>query len=197
MFTGIIESIGKLVRIQSAFDCLHFTFNTEMDLSDVLIGESIAINGVCLTVTDIAPATFKVTVVPQTLRVTNLGSLQLGSLVNLERALKTSSRLGGHYVQGHIDEVGQILILEADGGAALHVKIGISPTLAKYIVNRGYIALDGMSITVIETGADWFTVTFIPHTQSVTIVNHYRAGTKLNIEVDILSKYAEKILRSA
>jgi len=196
MFTGIITSIGTLQAIVHTQDCLHFSLNTPLDLSDAVMGESIAVNGVCLTITELTQSYFNVTVVPQTLSVTNLGQLKIGDRVNLERPLKTSGYLHGHYVQGHVDGLGEITAIESEG-QALKVTISTSSNLAKYIVDRGYIALDGMSITVIEAKANWFKVTFIPHTQLVTIINQYQVGSQLNVEVDIISKYVEKILRSA
>lgn len=194
MFNGIVETVGTVTDIQKMDDCIHFLITTPKPLADLFIGESVSVNGVCLTVTRFTENTFNVTAVPETLRVTNLGALEVGSLVNLECSMKVSGRMGGHYVQGHVDGVGEILEVKTEGNAALLVKISVPATLAKYTVNKSYIALDGMSITVIQAGPDWITVTFIPHTQQVTIIKQYRKGTKINIEVDILSKYVEKLL---
>ncbi len=198
MFGGIVETIGCITQLTTSHDCVHLTIAPKeaptKNFNDVNIGDSIAVNGVCLTVTHIIDNTFSFTAVPQTLRLTNLGNLIVGSRVNLERSLQVNSRLGGHQVQGHIDGVGDILEMKADGEEALLVKISVPSTLAKYVVNKGYIGLDGMSITVIEAGATWFTVTFIPHTQQVTIVNEYKVGTKINIEVDVLGKYIERYM---
>ena len=118
----------------------------------------------------------------------------MNDMVNLERSLTLSSRIGGHYVQGHVEGVGEILEITPDNSEALLVKISIPPKLAKYVIPKGYITLDGMSITVINTTPEWFTVTLIPHTQALTIVKHYKVGDLINIEVDILGKYVEKIL---
>lgn len=194
MFNGIVETVGTITQIQKMDECIHFTIITPKTLTDLFVGESVAVNGVCLTVTQFSENTFNVTAVPHTLRVTNLGTLEVGSLVNIESSMKVTSRMGGHYVQGHVDEVGEIIDIKTDGNAALLIKINIPVNLAKYIVNKGFIALDGMSITVIKTGPDWITITLIPHTQEVTIAKHYKKGTKINIEVDILSKYVEKLL---
>lgn len=194
MFKGIVEAIGTITQIDSKDQCVHLTIQTTENWQDLMIGDSVAVNGVCLTITHLGFCIFDVTVVPETLRVTNLGLLHEGQSVNLERSIKVDSRIDGHYVQGHVDGVGEIIDLKTDGKAALLATIQVSPLLAKYIVKKGYIALDGMSITVIDIANDWFTVTFIPHTQQVTICHQYQKGKKVNIEIDILSKYVEKLL---
>lgn len=194
MFSGIVEAIGTVLCIETLGDCIHLNISPNKIFDDLKLGDSVSINGVCLTITQIFQDAFAVTIVPETLRVTNLGGLKVSSLVNLERSISLSSRIGGHYVQGHVDGVAEIIELEKDGEEALLLKIRHSPHLAKYIVNKGYIALDGMSITVIKSSLEVFTVTLIPHTQQVTIVKDYCVGTKVNIEVDILSKYLEKLI---
>ena len=195
MFNGIVETIGTIKEIKIDNHLKHFEVIPTQVFSDLVIGESIAINGVCLTVTAFTPLSFYVTVVPETLRVTNLDLLQVGSQVNLERSMTANGRFSGHYVQGHVDGVGQILSLEKDGSDALLVKISIPTRLSRYVVRKGYITLDGMSITVIDVDADSFTVTFIPHTQAVTIIkSHYQIGAHINLEVDVMSKYIERLL---
>jgi riboflavin synthase len=195
MFSGIVTAIGIIQRILTQTDSIDFVIRIPDTFNDLSIGESIAVNGVCLTVTGFSQTSINVTAVPETLRITNLGQLTETSLVNLERSITLNTRLGGHSVQGHVDGVGEILDIEADGSStALLMKISMPPTLGKYVVRKGYITLDGMSITVIDTAPNWFTVTFIPHTQQVTIVNQYRKGTKINLEVDILGKYIEKLI---
>lgn len=194
MFGGIVETTGTITNIQTADGCQHMTIKPDIAFDDVVIGESIAINGVCLTVTALTKDTFNVTAVPETLRLTNLSRFTTGSLVNLERSLKMNARIGGHQVQGHVDGVGEVLEIKKDGGEAWLVKISIPTALSRYIVPKGYITLDGMSITIIETSSEWFTVTFIPHTQAVTTVKDYKVGTLINIEVDITGKYIEKFL---
>jgi riboflavin synthase len=188
MFTGIVETIGTIEHIATSGDCMHLTISPLMKFDDLHVGDSVAINGVCLTVTEFSATAFHATVVPETLRLTNLGELALGSHVNLERSMQANARIGGHYVQGHVDGVGEIIDLQTDGETAWIVKIRIPTPLEKYI------GLDGMSITVIETNPTWFTVTLIPHTQDVTIVKHYKIGSKINIEVDMVGKYVEKLL---
>jgi riboflavin synthase len=194
MFSGIVTALGKIKQIINRAGCVDFIIDLTEHFPQLSVGESIAINGVCLTVTHFLEDTIQVTAVPETLRVTNLGQLVPGSRVNLERAITLNTRLGGHYVQGHVDGVGEILHLQTEGETALLVKIGIPAALAKYLVPKGYITLDGMSITVIDCGTTWFTVTFIPHTQQVTIVSQYYIGSKINLEVDILAKYTASLL---
>jgi riboflavin synthase len=193
MFSGIVETIGIIQKITFLIDCIQFVISPQILFNDISVGDSIAVNGVCLTVTEFTENTFSVTAVPETLRITNLGQLIEGSIVNLERSLKFNARIGGHYVQGHVDATAEIIQLEKSETAWL-VTFRLPSSLAKYIVSKGYITIDGMSITVIDVVSDTFTVTFIPHTQHVTVVNHYHPGSLVNIEVDIISKYVEKLL---
>jgi riboflavin synthase len=195
MFSGIVETIGLISSVIIDQQLRHFTIKPEQAFDDINIGDSIAVNGVCLTVTAFHADTFNVTAVPETLRLTNLGMLQTNDMVNLERALKLQDRVSGHYVQGHVDETGKIIEIKSDGNEALLVKFSHSPALGKYIVKKGYIAIDGMSLTVVDTAPTWFTVTLIPHTQIVTIIKqHYRENTLVNLEVDMMGKYIEKLL---
>lgn len=195
MFSGIVETIGQITATHIEDGCKHFTFKPAILFNDVKIGDSVSVNGVCLTVTQCTADTFNMTAVPETLRLTNLGKLNQGDIVNLERSITMATRIGGHQVQGHVDGTGTIIDIQQDNSTALLVKIAIDTNLAKYIVNKGYITLDGMSITVIDVTPTWFTVTFIPHTQAVTIVNQYKISDVINIEVDILAKYLEKWLQ--
>ncbi|MFZ2315910.1 MAG: riboflavin synthase [Gammaproteobacteria bacterium] len=194
MFSGIVETTGKITELLAEDGCKHFVIAPTTPYAGLALGDSIAVNGVCLTVTNFTDTDFHVTAVPETLNLTNLNALKVGSLVNLERSITLSTRLGGHYVQGHVDAMGEILDIQQADKKALLVKIGMPEKLNKYIVNKGYITLDGMSITVIESAPTWFTVTFIPHTQDVTIIKQYAVGTFINIEVDIMGKYVEKLL---
>ncbi len=196
MFGGIVETTGQIIAATFTNGCLYAKVKPDMSFQDILVGDSIAVNGVCLTVTQFDAETFDVTIVPETLRLTNLAEMKANNVVNIERSLKSNQRIGGHQVQGHVDDFGKILSIQSDNGDALLVKISIPSHLSKYVVNKGYITLDGMSITVIESTPDWFTVTFIPHTQTVTIVKDYRVGDKINIEVDIAGKYFEKLLEA-
>lgn len=194
MFSGIVEAIGHISFINLQDGCKHFSIVPAFPFDDISIGDSISINGICLTVTDFTPNHFNVTAVPETLRLTNLDNLKVNDPVNLERSLKMGSRMGGHYVQGHVDGRGHILEMTYDDSAAMLVKISNPEVLSKYIVEKGYITLDGMSITVIKTTPQWFTVTLIPHTQQVTIVHQYSVGSMINLEVDIVGKYIEKMI---
>lgn len=196
MFTGIVETTGIIQQTDAYDDCIKLRITPTKPFDDLQIGDSVAVNGVCLTVTDFSSDTFDVTIVPETLRLTNLGQLATTHKVNLERSMKANARIGGHYVQGHIDSIGEIIEITPDGKTALLIKVRHDPVLAKYIIKKGYIGLDGMSVTVVETTSSWFTVTLIPHTQEVTIVNKYQLGSHINIEVDILGKYIEKLLPS-
>ena len=196
MFSGIVESTGTIKKIEIQDHCQTLEVLPFHPMNDLKLGDSISINGVCLTITQLQAESFQVNIVPQTLRVTNLGQLKVNDQVNLERALTLNERIGGHFVQGHIDQTGEIIHLEKDGEAALLAKIRISEHLSKYIVNKGYITIDGMSITIIEAESDWFNVTLIPYTQKVTIANQYKTGTLVNIEVDMMGKYIEKQLKA-
>ncbi len=158
MFNGIVETIGHIEKLEIINGCHHFSISPHQPFHDVKIGDSISVNGVCLTVTHFTRTTFDVTAVPETLRLTNLGQLHMGNLVNLERALISGDRIGGHYVQGHVDGVGNILEIQHDHSDALLVKISIPQTLAKYVAPKGYVGLNGMSLTVIHATPEWFTV---------------------------------------
>ena len=194
MFSGIVETVGVINDLKLIRDCLKINISPYKIFNDLNIGDSVSVNGVCLTITNIIHDTFDMTIVPETMRLTNLGLLTVGSLVNLERSIQVGDRISGHYVQGHIDATGEIIDKHKDGEEALILKINFPYEFGKYIVKKGYIALDGMSITTIDVTEKWFTVTLIPHTQQVSIANQYSIGTKLNIEVDILGKYVEKLL---
>jgi riboflavin synthase len=193
MFSGIVETIGTIQDITFLTDCIHFVICPKMPFDDLVIGDSISVNGVCLTVTNVTENSFSASAVSETLRITNLGYLTKNGTVNLERSLKLNARLGGHYVQGHVDSIAEIIDLKKEGSSWL-TKINLPPYLEKYLVNKGYITIDGMSITIVEVTPEWFTVMFIPHTKEVTIVSQYHAGSKVNLEVDIISKYVEKLL---
>jgi riboflavin synthase len=191
MFSGIVETIGLVHLLEDLRGCLKVVIAPLSPFHDIKVGDSIAVNGTCLTVTQFTPETFTVDIVPETRRLTNLNDIATGKIVNLERSLKVGDRIGGHYVQGHIDDTGTIIGMEKDGQL---VKIQIPARLEKYIVPKGYVAIDGMSITVINASDHWFSITIIPHTKDMTVANQYRIGTKVNLEVDILSKYIEKIV---
>lgn|SRR3990167_3549380 len=195
MFSGIIETTGTILQIDFVKSCKQFSISPMKAFNDLTIGDSIAVNGVCLTVTEFDATIFKVTAVPETLFLTNLDDLMVNHSVNLERSLKFGDRIGGHHVQGHIDGAGEILELVSDNSNAYLVKLRIPEKLAKYVIAKGYIALDGMSMTVIKILPSGLTITLIPHTKKVTIANQYQIGTKINIEVDRMGKYIENFIQ--
>ncbi|MGH2332011.1 riboflavin synthase [Thermoanaerobacter mathranii] len=192
MFTGIIEETGTVKNIT------HGTFTKivikcSKVLEETKIGDSIAVNGVCLTVTNISDESFAADVMPETMRASNLKDLKIGSIVNLERALQVGRRMGGHIVTGHIDCVGKIIEKRQEKNAFIF-KIAINEKFTKYIARKGSIAVDGISLTVVEDGYDYFTVSVIPHTMLKTTLGYKGLGDSVNIEVDILSKYVEKLI---
>src|SRR5256714_10026650 len=185
MFTGIIEELGVL----HARDGARFTFAATTVVEDAKVGDSIAVNGCCLTVTDLGPGRWSADVVDESLSRTNLDGLQPGDPVNLERPVRPTDRLGGHVVQGHVDAVGEVLEPAPD------LRVRIPDALSRYVVEKGSIAVDGCSLTVVGAVDDTFTVAIIPHTAAVTTLGRKRAGDRVNIEVDLIAKYVERLLR--
>lgn len=192
MFTGIIEEVGKIKHIKGG----QLAIEAVKVLADVQLGDSIAVNGICLTVTSFDSRHFTADVMPETIRRTSLAELEKGSLVNLERALALNSRLGGHIVSGHIDGTGKIISFTAEGNAIL-LKVAAKSNILNYIVEKGSVALDGISLTVAAVSDNDFTVSLIPHTRAVTNLHSKKAGSLLNIETDIIGKYVEKMLKPA
>jgi len=193
MFTGIIQGKGKVIRQQPAGGGMVFCLEADFDLVDPEEGESIAVNGVCLTARDIERNRFFVDVSPESLSRTILGNLQAGSQVNLERALRLSDRLGGHMVSGHVDALGRVEKRTAVGDFTLFT-FSISRSLIKYVIEKGSISINGVSLTVNSCTEERFTVSIIPHTLAVTTLGGLRQGDMVNIEVDIIGKYVEKLL---
>lgn len=193
MFTGIVEGRGKVIGKQSSGGGMVFRLEAEFDLVDPEEGESIAVNGVCLTARGIRGNVFVVDVSPETLSRTGLGLLQAGSLVNLERALRLSDRLGGHLVSGHIDALGRVEERKPIGDFTLFT-FSLSRSLTKYVIEKGSIAINGVSLTVNGCAGERFTVSIIPHTLQVTTLGRLKPGDMVNIEVDIIGKYVEKLL---
>lgn len=189
MFTGIVEEVGTVRWVGGG----TLSIDAEEILTDVHLGDSIAVNGVCLTVTSFDKNHFEADVMPETVRRTSLAELRKGSLVNLERALTLASRLGGHIVSGHIDGVGTVAGLRQEGNALL-LTVAAAPALLRGIVEKGSVALDGISLTVATVTAADFTVSLIPHTREVTNLRAKRTGSRLNIETDIIGKYVEKLM---
>lgn len=188
MFTGIIEEVGRLERLAGG----EIAIRAKKVLEDVALGDSIAVNGICLTVTRFDAAHFTADVMPETIRRTSLAELRRGSRVNLERALTLKSRLGGHIVSGHIDGAGTIAAMKEEGNAIL-LTVRASDSVLRYVVEKGSVALDGISLTVARVGAADFTVSLIPHTREITNLREKSVGSRLNIETDILGKYVEKL----
>lgn len=196
MFTGIIEEIGRV----RALRCGARSFTLEIEARKVLegtqVGDSIATNGVCLTVTRMDEEGFAADVMPETVERTALKRLQPGSPVNLERALTLSSRLGGHLVAGHVDATGRIASRREDD-TALWLEVEAEPAVLRYVVEKGSIAIDGVSLTVARVGERSFSVSLIPHTQGVTTLHERRVGDRVNLENDMLVKYVEKLMGRA
>lgn len=193
MFTGIIEEVGKIKSIRQGVCSFTLEIEAENILEGTLVGDSIATNGVCLTVTSLTGHGFTADVMPETVRRTSLNSLKVGSPVNLERALQLSSRLGGHLVSGHIDGVGRVVTLQQDDNA-VWVTIECQPNLLRYIIEKGSITIQGVSLTVASVDSCSFSVSLIPHTQEVTTLHHLKVGDWVNLENDIIAKYVEKLL---
>lgn len=192
MFTGIVEEVGKVKAIGNGI----LQIEAAKVLEDVQLGDSIAVNGICLTVTSFSSHSFQADVMPETLKRTSLGELKLGSPVNLERALTLASRLGGHIVSGHIDGTGRIVSLKDDKNAIL-MKIQAEGSILRYIVEKGSVALDGISLTVVQVSNRDFTVSLIPHTRQATNLYAKGEGSLINIENDVVGKYVEKLLQPA
>jgi riboflavin synthase len=194
MFTGIIEEIGTVIRLQRTGEGHDLTIRAQTVLADTRLGDSIAVDGVCLTVTHLGADSFTVGLSPETRARTNLTRLQAGTAVNLERSLTPSSRLGGHFVQGHVDGIGAISRRRREVDA-LWLTVTTDPDLLRYVVVKGYIALDGISLTVVDVDTNSLTVQLVAYTQSQVTLPHKNVGHPLNIEVDVLGKYVEKMVR--
>jgi riboflavin synthase len=194
MFTGIVEELGVVRDARTdAAQGNYVTITCRSMVEDAKLGDSIAVNGVCLTVTEYAADHFTIGVSPETLRRTNLGQLQRGAPVNLERSLAFGGRMSGHYVQGHVDGVGKITSIVPEGDS-LRVTIKPPAALLPYIVEKGYIAVDGTSLTVAERHADSFTIALIDYSRQKVILGRQQPGALVNLEVDIMAKYVESII---
>lgn len=193
MFTGIVEEIGTVKNIIKGSRSIKLAIAAQKVLENTNLGDSIAVNGVCLTVTALGKNGFTADVMPESMSKTNMGKLKPGDRVNLERALTLASRLGGHIVSGHIDGVGEIIDMEKDDNA-VRVTLTASSKVMKYIVSEGSVALDGVSLTVAHLGESDFTVSLIPHTAQVTTLLDKKVGDKLNVENDVVGKYVERLL---
>ena len=195
MFTGIIEELGSVVAIEEQPDAKRITFSGPLVTSDVGRGDSIAVNGACLTAVEIASGTFTADVMHETLRLTALGSLSVGSVVNLERAMNAATRFGGHMVLGHVDGVGELVSRKPSENWEW-VTIRIPAELMKYVVLKGSITIDGISLTVNEVTSDTVSFSLIPETLRLTTLGPKGVGDLVNVEVDIMAKHIEKLIES-
>lgn len=196
MFTGIVEEIGLIQKIDKRGQAMVITVAAQKIVEDIHLGDSIAVNGVCLTVIQYDRRSFSVDVMPETFRQTNLVQLNIGSRVNLERAMSVQSRFGGHIVQGHVDGTGKVILRQAEENAVVFTIEPESADMLKYIIPRGSIAIDGISLTVVRVQDRSFSVSIIPHTLAQTILNEKRPGDSVNLESDILGKYIDHLLLS-
>ena len=195
MFTGIVEEIGKILGIKNGADFWDIEIEGDKVLDSIFLGDSIAVNGVCLTVTKFDKKNFTVDVMAETMRKSNLKFLKKNSLVNLERALTLNKPLGGHMVSGHIDGVGKIIDVKKEGIATI-IYISSSKDILSYIVKKGSVALNGVSLTVVDVTEKYFSVSLIPHTKKETTLIYNKKGDEINIECDVIGKYIFKFLNS-
>ena len=196
MFTGIVEEMGQIRSIVRGASSAVLSIEANLILEDLKIGDSVAVNGVCLTATSIGAGGFTADVMHETLNRSSLGALQKGSHVNLERAMLANGRFGGHIVSGHIDGTGTIGSIQKDDNA-LWYTILADAKLLRYIVEKGSVTIDGISLTVADVQADRFAVSLIPHTAKVTVLGEKRTGDIVNLETDIIGKYVEKLMKPA
>ncbi|MEW8138534.1 MAG: riboflavin synthase [Candidatus Thiodiazotropha endolucinida] len=194
MFTGIIQAVGTIAGIEARQGDLRLTVNAgQLDMSDVTLGDSIATNGICLTVIDLSREGFSADVSRETLSLTTLEKLQPGSLVNLEKALTLSTPLGGHLVSGHVDGVGRV-VERRDDARSIRFRIEAPAGLARYIAHKGSICVDGTSLTVNGVEGSGFDLNIVPHTLKQTIMENYRVGSEVNLEVDLVARYLERLV---
>ncbi|TWI54663.1 riboflavin synthase [Halalkalibacter nanhaiisediminis] len=193
MFTGIIEEIGTILDIRQSGEAMVMKLGAKRILKDVQLGDSISVNGVCLTVTSFTKEYFTVDVMPETVRATSLQGLGRGAKVNLERAMSAGGRFGGHFVSGHVDGTGKILAKTPEQNA-VYYQIGIGPELRHYMVEKGSVAVDGTSLTIFAVDEKSFTISIIPHTIEETIIGSKGVGDRVNIECDMIGKYIEQFI---
>ena len=196
MFTGIVEELGTVAGVEDQGDAIRLTIHAQHVLADVGLGDSIAVNGCCLTVAERDGDTWTADVMQETLDKTSLAGVQPGDRVNLERAVTPTTRLGGHIVQGHVDGVGTIAARTPSEHWEV-VEVSMPPELGRYLVDKGSITVDGVSLTVVEAREDGFTVSLIPETLARTTLGSRQPGDRVNLEVDVLAKHVEKLLQAA
>jgi riboflavin synthase len=195
MFTGIVEEVGAIRRITHIANGARLTVAAHIVTQDAKLGDSIAVNGVCLTVVEKSADTFAADLSAETLKRTSLRQAVVGTRVNLERALLPTTRLGGHIMQGHVDGTGQFIFAQAVG-EGWTVRIGFPAELARYLVEKGSIAVDGISLTIAALGESWFEIAVIPHTWQMTNLSSLTSGAAVNLEVDIIAKYVERMMQT-
>lgn len=194
MFTGIIEAVGRVKNIEAVGGDMRLHVDTGgLDMSDVQLGDSIAVNGVCLTAITFDAHSFAADVSNETISLTSLNSLKAGSEVNLEKALLPTTRLGGHLVSGHVDGLAEVLSIK-DESRSIRLLLRAPDRLKRYIATKGSVSIDGTSLTVNRVDDAEFEINIVPHTQQRTIIRHYRPGTKVNLEVDVIARYLERLL---
>ncbi|MGI5400331.1 riboflavin synthase [Streptomyces sp. CA-135486] len=193
MFTGIVEELGEVTAVENLGDSSRFRLRGPLVTEGAKHGDSIAVNGVCLTVVDFGDGEFTADVMAETLNRSSLGALQEGSRVNLERPMAVGDRLGGHIVQGHVDNVGTVLERKPSENWEI-VKISLPADLTRYVVEKGSITVDGVSLTVVDAGPDYFTISLIPTTLALTTLGIKQPGDPVNLEVDVIAKYVERLL---
>ena len=193
MFTGIVEETGTIRAVETRSDVVAVTVGARVVLEELEAGDSVAVNGCCLTATAADESGFDTEAMNQTLTVTALGDVLPGARVNLELAMRASDRLGGHIVQGHVDGVGTVLEAREDGFAR-RLRVGLGPELLRYAIDKGSIALSGVSLTVAELGSEWVEVSLIPETLERTNLGELEPGSRLNVECDMVAKYVERLV---
>lgn len=193
MFTGIVEEIGVVEKIQKGRYSAVLTILADKVLEDSKVGDSIAVNGICLTVTSVKSGRFTADVMHETLDRSSLSNIKNGSHVNLERAMQANGRFGGHIVSGHVDGVGRVMRIRKDD-TAIWYTIKADPKVMRYIVEKGSVTIDGISLTVAEVAQDYFSISAIPHTVAQTVLKDRRDGDAVNLETDVIGKYVEKLL---
>jgi riboflavin synthase len=192
MFTGLVQDLGKVTIVDATDDGVTLGVRTKL-AGEIAEGDSVAVNGVCLTATAVADGQFEAEVMHETLRRSSLAEAAAGSDVNLELPLRASDRLGGHIVQGHVDGLGAVRDVHDDGFARV-VTVAAPADLLRYVVEKGSIAIDGVSLTVVDVGDDWFSVSLIPETLERTTLGNAAPGTPVNLEVDVVAKYVERLV---
>jgi len=194
MFTGIVEELGTVAAYEPHASGARITVRCSTVLGDAFLGASIAVNGVCLTAVDITAETFSADLAPETLARTNLGSLVAGAPVNLERPVTPTTRLSGHIVQGHVDGTGELIAIKALGDGNWWITVRVPTALERYLVEKGSVTLDGISLTIAKLEGSVVGVTIIPHTFTHTTLGQSKPGARINVEVDVLAKHVERLL---